>query len=224
MAIKLNIRLFDDDLSVDPSPWNSSCSDFEGGASNFNSALENNEQVIAAMKEFLGSPMMEENLRPNIEALTNSTEDAETYFKSVNDWSRSVMDAFNQFNCTSAPQSINSSVSSQVMENVNEAFDGSRIGLRTAADASRFVGQVEEVVSKISSSLQETTSAAQAAQGSIPSIIHSAFSAAVEQNNENIQRTESLLNELIGQKVEDFRDKLQSWAESAASAASGGGN
>lgn len=222
MAIKLNIRLFDDDLSVDPGPWNSSCGDFEKGASNFNSALENNEQVIAAMKEFLGSPMMKQELQANIQALTNSTEDAEAYFKSVNDWSGAVMNDFNSYNCTSSPQSIHSSVNSQTMQNVNEAFSGSRIGLRTAADVSNFVGQVESVIQNISSSLASTTAAAESAQGSIPSIISNAFSSAVQQNHENIQKTVSLLNQLVTEKVEAFRNSLQSWAEAAAAAASGG--
>ncbi|MBR2840966.1 MAG: hypothetical protein IKF01_03755 [Bacilli bacterium] len=227
MALKLNIKMFEDGgdaLYVDPSPWNSSCESFDAGASKFNQSLENNEQVISAMREFLGSPMMTESLRPGVTSLTNCTNEAQNYFNSVNNWSKATMDDFNNYNKTGEAGSINSKVNAQTMQNVEANFDGSKIGLRSASDVDSFVERVEEVIKNITDSLRETTDAAESAKGSIPPQISNSFSSTVQQSHDAITQATTNMNNLIRDNVESFRANLKSWADSAASAASGSGN
>ena len=222
--MKLNIKLFEgQELAGNPTVFNNMKSNFEEGASKVNMIYKTNADIMSTMKNFAGSSKMSEAIKPIVDAISNITDESSNYINSVNRWSADTVSVWDNIAGTTGAESFGAQIDPEVLEGIQENYANGFIGIRSSSEVDDFVSRLQnEVIQPVGQTLDQMASDVQGASGATPEEVQSALGATIERNNTIIRDETSKMNQLVGERMIEFKEALRSWVDSSAAGARGG--
>ena len=173
--INLNIQKFGEDMeqALDPSAFNSMINNYESELPVIDRAFSTNKEALITLKAVAGSPTISEETRGTIQGLTNAIDETANYFDSVRGWANEVVSAVHSLIGSVGLQNTSKSINREILDEIQERFEGGYTGIRSAADVDEFIEAIQSsVIPTLRDGLLSITDSVASAAGSLPQQVH----------------------------------------------------
>lgn len=223
--INLNIQKFGEDmeLALDPSAFNSMINNYESELPVIDRAFSTNKEALITLKAVAGSPTISEETRGTIQGLTNAIDETANYFDSVRGWANEVVSAVHSLIGSVGLQDTSKSINREILDEIQERFEGGYTGIRSAADVDEFIEAIQSsVIPTLRDGLLSITDSVASAAGSLPQQVHVTLQNTINTTNDQIAEGYNNATTFLTEQVDFFKEELMNFVENASAAASGG--
>ena len=223
--INLNIQKFGEDMeqALDPSAFNSMINNYESELPVINRAFSTNKEALITLKAVAGSPTISEETRGTIQGLTNAIDETANYFDSVRGWANEVVSAVHSLIGSVGLQNTSKSINREILDEIQERFEGGYTGIRSAADVDEFIEAIQSsVIPTLRDGLLSITDSVASAAGSLPQQVHVTLQNTINTTNDQIAEGYNNAITFLTEQVDFFKEELMNFVENASAAASGG--
>ncbi|MBR3209421.1 MAG: hypothetical protein IKF82_04045 [Bacilli bacterium] len=223
--INLNIQKFGEDMeqALDPSAFNSMINNYESELPVIDRAFSTNKEALITLKAVAGSPTISEETRGTIQGLTNAIDETANYFDSVRGWANEVVSAVHSLIGSVGLQNTSKSINREILDEIQERFEGGYTGIRSAADVDEFIEAIQSsVIPTLRDGLLSITDSVASAAGSLPQQVHVTLQNTINTTNDQIAEGYNNAITFLTEQVDFFKEELMNFVENASAAASGG--
>ncbi|MBR2587779.1 MAG: hypothetical protein IKD77_01055, partial [Bacilli bacterium] len=209
--------------ALDPSAFNSMINNYESELPVIDRAFSTNKEALITLKAVAGSPTISEETRGTIQGLTNAIDETANYFDSVRGWANEVVSAVHSLIGSVGLQNTSKSINREILDEIQERFEGGYTGIRSAADVDEFIEAIQSsVIPTLRDGLLSITDSVASAAGSLPQQVHVTLQNTINTTNDQIAEGYNNAITFLTEQVDFFKEELMNFVENASAAASGG--